>query len=371
MRREQHLYKKRAPAAAPLLMLCVLVVMVVQGAEMLANWSAEHIPRAHAMLRALNVGDVEAPWVGPSAVAFLRISPVVVCQLLWLAPLPTARAVIRRRSTRGLPPLGWFSMLANGYLWSAYGVVAGMDLTIVLPNVTGLLAGAWYSAVFLRHDSGSFDTRPYTGAVAATVTGVTVVVELLPAARAQRVLGWLGVAVCVAMFSGPLQVIRSVIAAQSTRDLPFPMAVATVANCTSVSAAAAANAANDVRRLRCSPSLGRSCCAHSPCAITCADFASLPRLWALFGALVRHDPFVWVPNALGLTSGLVQLCLFARYGIHKENFKKSCSKATAGAVLRQEVDFAEVAATGEDELAEESGLLHHRSTSEEAVADAV
>ena len=56
----------------------------------------------------------------------------------------------------------------------------------------------------------------------------------------------------------------------STRNLPFPMAVATVVNCV---------------------------------------------LWLMYGSLVTHDPFVWAPNVLGLTSGLVQLALFARYGI--------------------------------------------------------
>jgi solute carrier family 50 (sugar transporter) len=250
--------------------LAVLLAVVSLAALVLLQRAA-NLPRAHAMRSALFAGDAEPAWVGPAAVSFLKVSPVLVCQVLWLSPLPTARTVIRRGSTEGLPPLGWFSMLANGFLWTVYGWTAGPDLTIIVPNVSGLLAGAGYSAIFMRYDSGRFATRPYVMGLAATLAAVTLVAIALPRAQAQRTLGLAGVAVCVAMFSGPLQVIRTVIATQSTRDLPFPTAVATVANCS---------------------------------------------LWLLFGALVRHDPFIWGPNVLGLGAGIAQLCLFARYGIH-------------------------------------------------------
>ena len=101
------------------------------------------------------------------------------------------------------------------------------------------------------------------------------------------------------MFSGPLAVIKvrgktskifvcisnvkrnfvrsqEVIETKSTKSLPFPMAVATVVNCS---------------------------------------------LWASFGGLVIHDPFIWAPNILGLASGLTQLGLFAKYGFAKEEPK--------------------------------------------------
>jgi hypothetical protein len=54
----------------------------------------------------------------------------------------------------------------------------------------------------------------------AAVTGM---LALLPADQAQVGLGYLGCAVVVAMFSGPLSVIKTVIDSKSTKDLPFPM----------------------------------------------------------------------------------------------------------------------------------------------------
>ena len=94
---------------------------------------------------------------------------------------------------------------------------------------------------------------------------------------AQTSLGYLGCAVVVAMFSGPLMVIKEVIDTKSTKNLPFPMAIATVVNCS---------------------------------------------LWLGFGLLVIDDPFVWFPNVLGLGSGIAQLALFAKYGFHTEADKK-------------------------------------------------
>jgi len=213
------------------------------------------------------------PSVGPGAVWFLKIAPPAVCQLLWAAPLPTIREVERKGTTEGLPPLGYFAMAANGFLWMGYGASAGMDPTIIVPNATGMLAGLYYSSKFMQHDSGAFNLTPYKIGTAATFAGVTATVAALPAETAQTVLGWAGCAVVVAMFSGPLQVIKTVLEEKSTKNLPFPMAVATVANCT---------------------------------------------LWASYGGLVIHDPFIWGPNLLGLSSGLAQMWLFARFGIHRE-----------------------------------------------------
>ena len=97
------------------------------------------------------------------------------------------------------------------------------------------------------------------------------------AALARLGLAPLGCAVVVAMFSGPLMVIKEVIDTKSTKNLPFPMAIATVVNCS---------------------------------------------LWLGFGLLVIDDPFVWFPNVLGLGSGIAQLALFAKYGFHTEADKK-------------------------------------------------
>ena len=209
--------------------------------------------------------------VGPGgARLFLRFAPPASGLLLWFAPLPTMRDVVRRGSTGGLPPLPYFSMLASGLLWAAYGAVLA-DWTIIVPNAACGAAGACYSAVFYRYDSQRFATRRYSASVLLCFAFVAFVVTSPSFSHEakQDTLGWLGSALVVAMFAGPLQVMRRVVRHRSTRDLPLPMCLATVVN-------------------------------------TC--------LWTAYG-VTQRDAFVWAPNLLGLGSGIAQLCLFARYGV--------------------------------------------------------
>lgn len=59
---------------------------------------------------------------------------------------------------------------------------------------------------------------------------------------------------------------------KSTKNLPAPMAVVTVLNCS---------------------------------------------LWGTFGLFIINDPFIYGPNILGLASGLTQCALLAKFGIYK------------------------------------------------------
>jgi hypothetical protein len=38
--------------------------------------------------------------------------------------------------------------------------------------------------------------------------------------------------------------------------------------------------------------------------------------WAGYGFLVAGDAMIWGPNSMGLVAALVQMALFAKYGIH-------------------------------------------------------
>ena len=87
-------------------------------------------------------------------------------------------------------------------------------------------------------------------------------------AVAQNAIGLIGCGVVVAMLGGPLQVFKEVERTKSTKDLPLPMAIAT----------------SSMR---------------------------------LFGFILRYDAYVWAPNNIGVASGITQLALIAKYGIHR------------------------------------------------------
>ena len=40
-------------------------------------------------------------------------------------------------------------------------------------------------------------------------------------------------------------------------------------------------------------------------------------MWGSYGALVAFDPYIYAPNGLGLAAAIVQLSLFAKYGVNK------------------------------------------------------
>jgi solute carrier family 50 protein (sugar transporter) len=85
-------------------------------------------------------------------------------------------------------------------------------------------------------------------------------------------LGYVGVGMVIVMFGGPLATIKTVLKEKSTASLPFGFTIASFVNCVA---------------------------------------------WTGYGAMVIHDPFIWVPNALGLASSIAQLGLFAKFGFAK------------------------------------------------------
>jgi uncharacterized protein with PQ loop repeat len=191
---------------------------------------------------------------------------------MFASPYPTILEIQRAKTTAKISPMSYFSMLANGYLQIAYGISAGFDRTIISTNISALLFGGYYSAQFVRYSSGEFPLTPYYNGVGATFAAVTALVVSLPAKSVQSILGWLSLLIAAAFFGGPLQGIGDVLKTKSTRNLPFPMAVATAVNSV---------------------------------------------LWVGYGKLVTNDPFIYGPNIVGFTTSLIQLGLFAVYGIQR------------------------------------------------------
>jgi uncharacterized protein with PQ loop repeat len=237
------------------------------------------------------------PLLGPDAVRFLSVFAPVTGPFLWFAPYPTLRDVAKRGTTAGLPPLNYFCMMVTGVVWTAYGILASMDYTIIIPNLCFGLCGAFYTAIFLRHDSGQYPTKDYLNFSFAIMFSVVAIMLAPPTvvsrARVQAALGWGGSGVVVALFAGPLQVMGDVVTTGSTRDLPLPMALASLLSTI---------------------------------------------LWTAYGGLVVRDRFVWVPNALGLVCSAAQLALLAVYGCDKGAAKEEEEEFLQEDVLDDVID---------------------------------
>jgi len=216
-------------------------------------------------------------WFFESCIGFGSIKmgvPGAVSQTFFVSPIPVFRKIIQDQSVGKLPLLPYSSMFVNGIFWFSYGLLIG-NPAVWVTNVPPIIFGATYTAIFCKYCPADAAWLPYTrgyhlAGMAFAVCFVGGLVSTQDPAVASSVIGSVAVGMCVVMFSGPLAALRTVLQQKSTKSLPFPMMIATVANCS---------------------------------------------LWTFYGVELVHDPFIWGPNPLGLLSGLAQAILFMRFGI--------------------------------------------------------
>ena len=175
---------------------------------------------------------------------------------------------VRRTKTVGqLSILPFISLATSCAVWAVYGVMLG-DMTILIPNISGIAFGLWYPSVYHRYAPPTARLAPlYAGAGAIALAACVAPFALAPAAAASTV-GLAGCALAVFMMASPLAVLRTDIRDRSTAALPFL------------------------------PSLATFCSAAS---------------WFAYGLVVADNPMIYGPNVLGLAAAVVQLALFAIY----------------------------------------------------------
>jgi solute carrier family 50 protein (sugar transporter) len=215
-------------------------------------------------------------WWLESCVGFNGISlglPGLAAQVMFLAPMQAMSQIKAAGTTSKLPLLPYTAMMASGFVWAAYGLLLN-NPAIWLPNIPALVLGAYYSYTFAKFAPAGANWLPSTKGVhavgvAAIFAGTTAAALTLDTATAVNALGILGDGIVIAMFGGPLIAIKTVLSEKSTRSLPFAFTIASFVNCA---------------------------------------------LWSTYGIAVIHDPYIWIPNVLGLASSIAQLGLFARFG---------------------------------------------------------
>eukprot|EP01065_Artemidia_motanka_P013145 TRINITY_DN17249_c0_g1_i1.p1 TRINITY_DN17249_c0_g1~~TRINITY_DN17249_c0_g1_i1.p1 ORF type:complete len:294 (+),score=60.00 TRINITY_DN17249_c0_g1_i1:126-1007(+) len=215
--------------------------------------------------------------VQPSVLSSLSVfvlhwGPAIAVQVFFLSPLLDVKKWKAAGTTGSMPALPYYAMASNCFLWLAYAALSGMTATVLFGNTPGLVLGLWYSFTYSTLKPKGADVSAAVALAATTVAVVAGSVALLPAEQARLVMGTYGCGVAVAQYSGPLSVLRSVTRTQSTAALSFPLTLAAIVNCV---------------------------------------------LWGSFGLFVLDDPFMYVPNAAGLSIQLGALLMFVRFGLPK------------------------------------------------------
>jgi solute carrier family 50 protein (sugar transporter) len=143
-----------------------------------------------------------------------------------------------------------------------------------VPNMIGCALASAYMMIFLWFCPAKADWLPSSRithiiGVLSAASFVGAVLSFFEQSKAAQILGLTGNILAMIMFGGPLAAVRTCIEERSTRSLSFGFTLLTVVNCT---------------------------------------------LWLIYGVILR-DVLLVAPNVPAILSGVVQLALFARFGL--------------------------------------------------------
>mmetsp|Transcript_2138 Transcript_2138/g.2960 ORF Transcript_2138/g.2960 Transcript_2138/m.2960 type:complete len:269 (-) Transcript_2138:23-829(-) len=190
---------------------------------------------------------------------------------LFLAPLPTIHKISQDQHVGSLSLLPYSSMATCAFVWTSYGLLNGQT-TVWLSNGIGLVFALFYFVQFARFAPKEESSTSLPRSVkqhiegSALIAGSTLVA--VTTEHANEVIGIMAVALCLALFASPLAALKNVLASKSAESIPFPQSAATTINCL---------------------------------------------LWSTVGIFDLGDPFIAIPNSIGLLLGLLQLSLKFAY----------------------------------------------------------
>lgn len=131
----------------------------------------------------------------------------------------TSREILREKSVGQFSILPSLSLFTNCIIWSWYGYLLG-DMTVMLPNLSGTLFGALYSAIYLKYATTT--QAPWLLASATVISATTIAALSIPTEHVLPYIGLTGDVLAVILMASPLVTIRTVLAEKSTKSLPFP-----------------------------------------------------------------------------------------------------------------------------------------------------
>lgn len=200
--------------------------------------------------------------------------------LLFLAPLPTFRRIVREQRVGHFDSLPYLVSLLQCLLWLSYCMVTPAKIELLISCSTGICVQCLWCILFLRYSfqSGraaiSFRLAFILVAwIAATVLDILLVPHLKfsPMKRGESLqseaIGLLASFMNILMLGSPLGILKHVVKTQSVEYMPFALSAMV--------------------------------------CVTCS-------FWVAF-AVLTGDEWVFVPNALGLLLGIAQLVVYAIY----------------------------------------------------------
>ena len=139
------------------------------------------------------------------------------------------------------------------------------------PNIIGTVCSVYYLYTFHKYSPPGTMTKWYAGSVGVMGTSLLAAFDCLPIDPETSLngLGYAASSLALWLALSPLSGLGHVIREKSTAGMPFPICVASTMNAAS---------------------------------------------WVSYGYLVAGNPFLYYPNLIGFSAGVLQLSCFALYG---------------------------------------------------------
>ncbi|CAL9180292.1 unnamed protein product [Musa hybrid cultivar] len=192
---------------------------------------------------------------------------------LFLSPVTTFVRIWKKGSVEQFSPIPYVATLLNCMMWVVYGLpmVHPHSMLVITINGSGLAIELSYVLLFLVYSHGSKRLKVLLMLLAETAFVAAVALLVLTLAhtheRRSMIVGVLCVFFGTMMYAAPLSVMRLVIQTKSVEYMPLFLSLASFFN--------------------------------GVC-------------WTAY-ALIRFDPYITIPNGLGVVFSVAQLMLYATY----------------------------------------------------------
>lgn len=197
-----------------------------------------------------------------------------LCTILqFLAGILVCRKFVRNGTTGDTSGLAFVSCFMSCSHWLCYGLLIG-DPFIVMVNVFGAILQLCYVVTFMLYSvKKSIIMKQFTVAITfVTIIYIYSIFESDRSLAAQRI-GFLSCSLTILFFASPLTMLAYVIRMKSAESMPFPIIVASLI-----------------------------CCCQ----------------WFAYGCILE-DPFIQMPNFLGIVLSAFQLSLFFVYSTKRSD----------------------------------------------------
>nr|WGU30682.1 bidirectional sugar transporter SWEET11 [Allium sativum] len=232
----------------------------------------------------------------------------IISFAVYLAPAPTFRRILRKKSTEGFQSFPYVVALFSAMMLIYYAIIKTNTYLLITINAVGVIIETTYITIFLIYapKKARMNTVKWILILVVGLFSAIVLVSLIFFKGPDRVkiVGWFNMTFSVSVFAAPLSIIRLVIRTKSVEFMPFFLSF----------------------------------------------FLTLSAIAWFFYGLLTHDIYVATPNILGFTFGVLQMVLYIVY----KDFKNINNKDIEGKMPHDQV-LADITKLSPAEGAEEAG----------------